>query len=57
MHVLALEGVNFMSLRILCITSAHLVPDDLNPYKVLRKIKIYLVPQVLDQQLCRAFHQ
>ena len=44
MHGSALEGVNFMSFNIPCITSAHLLPEDLNPYKALRKIKIF--PQV-----------
>ena len=40
MHGSALERVNFISLRILSMTSAHLLPEDLNPYHPLRKIRI-----------------
>ena len=58
MHGSALGGVNFMPVSILCITSAHLFPEDFNPYKGLRKSEYALqVPQILGQQLCRALHQ
>ena len=58
MHGSAFEWVNFISLNTQWMTSAHLLPEDFNPYNALRKLK-YMpqVPETLGQQLCRAFHQ
>ena len=58
MHGSAFEGVNFMSLNMPWMTSAHVLPEDFNPYKPLGILK-YILPvlETLGQQLCRAFHQ
>ena len=58
MHGSAFEGVKFISLRMLCMTSAHFLPEDYNPYNALREIRMYPSnSSIQDQQLCRAFHQ
>ena len=41
MHGSAFEGRNFMSLYMPWMTSVHLLPDDLSPYRAFRKIRIY----------------
>ena len=41
MHESAFEGKNFISLNMLWMTSAHLLPDDFNPYNAFRNIKMY----------------
>ena len=57
MHGSPFEGVNFMSINMPWMTSAHLLPEDFNPYKAFTKIKyIFLVLKTLGQQLCRSFY-
>ena len=41
MHRSAFEGKIFMSLNMPWMTSAHLLPDDFNPYRALRNIRMY----------------
>ena len=41
MQGLAFEGINFMSLNMPWLTSAHLLHEDFQPYNALRNIKIY----------------
>ena len=40
-HGSAFEGKNFISLNMPWMTSAHLLPEDFNPYKAFRNIRMY----------------
>ena len=58
MHGSALEGVKCTSLRMLCMTAAHIYQMTLIHIKPLGNSGcIVEVPQILDLQLSRAFHQ